>query len=270
LDVTWSLAIEEQFYLLWPMAVYGLNRKRLLQVCAFVFVTAFLIRLCMTMQGINPIAVYVFTLGRFDAIAVGAFVALLSAGSNPIASSTVPRRVWLGTAVILVGWGILRGSFHNMDPMIQTVGLSLIAVNHGALLTMLLSLRSSHWVARSFSTAFLRAAGKYSYAMYLFHMPVRAFVRDHFYGLTQSASVFGFNLPGQVLFVTVGATLTFVIALISWHLWEHPFLLLKKHFPLGKKSERNENTDRSRPASQKVVLPLLARSRALFAKRKAA
>jgi peptidoglycan/LPS O-acetylase OafA/YrhL len=249
LDVTWSLAIEEQFYLLWPLAVYTLNRNRLLQVCVLVFLTGFLIRFLMTMQAINPISVLVFTPGRFDVIAAGAFVALLTAGPYPSwASPAASRRIWIVTAISLLGIGLLRGSLDNMDPLVQTLGLSLIAVNYGALLMMLLAhinsgCRSVRWL----SSRFLRAMGKYSYAMYLFHMPVGAFVRDRFYGPTDLATVFGSRLPGQMIFFALAGTLTFALALISWHAWEYPFLQLKKYFPLGP-TRRASNEHRSAQA----------------------
>jgi peptidoglycan/LPS O-acetylase OafA/YrhL len=93
LDVTWSLAIEEQFYVMWPWVVYKLNRGKLLQLCLAVFLTAFVIRMTLTIGGINPISIYVFTPGRFDSIMAGAFVALTAAGSGGIQKLFSARRI---------------------------------------------------------------------------------------------------------------------------------------------------------------------------------
>jgi peptidoglycan/LPS O-acetylase OafA/YrhL len=227
LDVTWSLAIEEQFYVLWPLVVFKLNRDRLLQTCLFVFVTAFIIRSIMTIWGMNSISTYVFTLGRFDVIAAGAFVALAAEGPGGIQRLLPARRIWVITAIALLGLFVWRGGMYNMDPVILTIGLSLVAMNFSALLAVVVSLPPGHWLVRVFSMRFLRAFGKYSYAMYLIHVPLSALVRDTLYSPNHFFSLFGSRLPGQMLFYVLTTMLIFTIAFASWHLWEKHFLKLK-------------------------------------------
>jgi peptidoglycan/LPS O-acetylase OafA/YrhL len=115
LDVTWSLAIEEQFYLLWPWVVYRFDRRRLLQVCGLVFVTALITRGVMTIAGMSPISVYVLTPARLDVLAAGAFVALIVAGEGGVRSLYPAKRIWVVTAAMWMGLMLWRGGSDNMD-----------------------------------------------------------------------------------------------------------------------------------------------------------
>jgi len=227
LDVTWSLGIEEQFYFLWPSVVCYLNRKRLLKICLGVVVAAFAIRVVMTVGEMSPVSTYVFTLGRFDAIAAGAFVALAGAGSGGIDRLFPACRIWGMTAAALAGLFLWRGT-NNLDPIVLTVGLSLVALNFAALLAIILSVRSNHWLVRLFSLGWLRSFGKYSYAMYLVHVPVAAGVRELFYGPNDFPSLVGSRIPGQILFYLLTTTLIFTLAFVSWHLCEKHFLRLRR------------------------------------------
>jgi len=223
LDVTWSLAIEEQFYLLWPSVVFNLSRERLRKICVGIFVAAFLVRVIMTLGGMNPIATYVFTAARFDVIAAGIFVALTTMGPGALRPA---RRIWVATSVALLGLFLWRGT-SNFDPIVQTLGLSLVALNFAALLATVLSLPPTHWLVRLFSMRSLRSLGKYSYAMYLVHVPLAAVVRDTMYGPNELLSLFGSKVPGQMIFLVLAISLIFAVAFVSWHTCEKQFLRLK-------------------------------------------
>lgn len=230
LDVTWSLAIEEQFYLLWPWVVYAFNRERLLRICLVIFSTAFIVRTAMTLADMNAISTYVFTLGRLDVLAAGAFVALAAEGSSGIQGLLPARRICIITGVVCLGLAVWRGGASNMDPVILTVGLSFVAIHFAAFIAAVRTLPSEHWLVQLLSSKPLRAFGKYSFAIYLVHMPLSALVRDTLYHPHQFLTLWGSKLPGQLLF-SIGTTLlVFIIAFTSWHLWEKHFLKLKKSF----------------------------------------
>lgn len=230
LDVTWSLAIEEQFYLLWPWVVHTFNRERLLRICLVIFSTAFIVRTGMTLAEINPISTFVFTPGRLDVLAAGAFVALAGEGSSGSRGLQPARWIVAITGVACLGIAIWRGGAFNMDPVVLTVGLSLVAIHFAALIAVIRTLPSDHWLVRFFSSKLLRAFGKYSFAIYLVHMPLSALVRDTLYHPHQFLTLWGSKLPGQMLFYVGTTLLVFFVAFASWHLWEKHFLQLKKSF----------------------------------------
>jgi peptidoglycan/LPS O-acetylase OafA/YrhL len=77
LDHFWSLALEEQFYLLWPVAVYALSRRRLIALCVCAGLAAPVLRMMLHAAG-DDLAAYALMPARSDALAAGALVALLA------------------------------------------------------------------------------------------------------------------------------------------------------------------------------------------------
>lgn len=232
LDVTWSLAIEEQFYFLWPWVVYTFNRERLLRICLGIFFTAFIVRTGMTLADMNAISIYVFTPGRLDVLAAGAFVALIGEGSRGIRALLLAQQIFIITGIICLGLAIWRGGASNADPVILTVGLSLISIHFAAFIALVRTLPSDHWLVTLLSSTLLRVFGKYSFAMYLAHVPLSALVRDTLYPPDQLLTLGGSKLPGQMLFYVGTISFTFVVAFLSWHCWEKHFLKLKRSFVL--------------------------------------
>jgi len=234
LDVSWSLAIEEQFYLFWPVVVLLLPRRSLLPFCGGLLVGALALRIAMTLAGVSPIPIYVLPFTRMDALAAGALVALLVRGPGGLAALLpAARRLLAGTGAVLVGLGLWQRGFHWDNALVQTLGYSLLALFFAALLTLTLGLEPMSQGGRLLGAAWLRALGRYSYALYLFHLPVRGVLRDLVYGPAQFPSLLGSQLPGQLLFYGLASTITFALAWLSWQLYEQPFLRLKTHFPLA-------------------------------------
>jgi len=87
---------------------------------------------------------------------------------------------------------------------------------------------SSAW-PRLLSAGWLRAFGKYSYCLYLVHLPVMRVVRVLVLGPAQF-DLLGSPLVGQLLFYLVATAPAFAIAWLSWHLYEGPILRLKDSF----------------------------------------
>src|SRR5262249_32690328 len=99
----WSLAVEEQFYLIWPFVVFSLSTDRLMRTCGALVVTALLIRIVMVV-GHAPVSWnYTFTITRWDALGCGAAIAV--AMRDPFWYERVSR--WLRLCVIPVGSGLL-------------------------------------------------------------------------------------------------------------------------------------------------------------------
>lgn len=118
--------------------------------------------------------------------------------------------------------------FTDAGPEWKTVGLSLVALSFAALLATVLSLPPAHRLVQLFSTRWLRSFGKYSYAMYLVHVPLAAVVRDTIYGPNELLSLFGSKIPGQIVFYILAMSLIFGVAVVSWHACEKHFLQLKR------------------------------------------
>jgi peptidoglycan/LPS O-acetylase OafA/YrhL len=87
LAVSWSLAIEEQFYLVWPVVVSLLSRRHLIWTCGALILTALSLRIWMVSAGVHPTTIYVLPFNRMDALAT-----TLARRSAPRTRHLVPGR----------------------------------------------------------------------------------------------------------------------------------------------------------------------------------
>lgn len=262
LDISWSLAIEEQFYLLWPTVVFFFARKALMRVCIALVLAAIAWRTALLLgfeRGAftNPIGIYVMTPGRLDALAIGAWVALavrapggleraltLARTALPLAAAGVIGIVVLDSSRRWFPQDLLDQSFVGFS--MQSVGYTAFAVFFAAILVLTLTAPSESAVGRFFTWRFMRTLGQYSYAMYLFHLPIRALIRDRIFGPTAEGlaprirfpRVLGSEIPGQLIFYVVATAATLALAWLSWHCFEKHFLKLKRFFPAQRKRKR--------------------------------
>jgi peptidoglycan/LPS O-acetylase OafA/YrhL len=229
----WSLAIEEQFYLIWPWLVFSLSRRALLRICAATVVGALLLRVVLDGRGLW-LPSYVLTSTRLDPLAVGAALALIwrQPGDSAVAARwSRPVLIVAGASLALMF--VLRRGLRFQDPIVGTLGFSLLAILFGALLFMSLSApatgRAMGRTRRVLTSAPLRFLGKYSYALYVFHQPIAWRLSALGLGAVLIPKVGG-RLPAVACFAAVALALSLVAALASWNLWEKYFLKLKRRF----------------------------------------
>jgi peptidoglycan/LPS O-acetylase OafA/YrhL len=247
LDITWSLAIEEHFYLIWPWVVRRCDERRLLAICAVTALGALAMRAALAAAGAPSIAGYTLTPCRLDTLATGAAIALAVARPGGFAALARPARAVLPAALALFAacyaWVRLRApavppargleaatvralSF-TTEPLILTVGFTLLCVVYGALLVWVLTAPAGSLRARAFEAAWLRSFGRYSYGMYLLHLPAAMLLTE-------------FLPPGryprqyllvQPVFWALAFASSYGLARLSWLVVEQPMLRLKRFFP---------------------------------------
>jgi peptidoglycan/LPS O-acetylase OafA/YrhL len=234
----WSLAVEEQFYLLWPFVVYWADRKGLVRICAAAFLLAILVRAGLHLSTSNGIAGYTLLAARLDPLAAGALVAALvrsPRGAELALRSAKP--VALGSLAVLLGiagWNLaIRPLGTLLPPLaldVQLVGYPAIALLAAAVVVMATTAGERSHTGRVLTSAPLRALGRYSYAIYLFHLPLRDAARSHFLRAGGLPLIFGSQIPAQIAVILIGLALTYLAALVSWHAFEKHFLALKDRF----------------------------------------
>ena len=213
----WSLAIEEQFYLVWPAVVWLVPRRGLKWVCVSLAAAALLARFYLGILGYDPEAIYRMTPGRMDTLALGAFVAVgvrdfrgaLDRWAGPVFVASA--------AAFLVVWLVNPGPVWS-DLAMRTAGASLLAVIYAAFVFRAAT-QNSGPLHRLLSAGVLRACGKYSYAMYVLHSAP--------FHLTANLARHSPLLTVKYLYFPALALVAYGLARISWRVIESPFLRLK-------------------------------------------
>jgi peptidoglycan/LPS O-acetylase OafA/YrhL len=229
----WSLALEEQFYLVWPAVVLLLSPRQLRRACAAILVGALALRLAMLQGDGGELAAYALMPARADTLAAGAWVAVALRTGVPLEGIRRHARWALLASGVAIAAMFVRG--HGLpydDYLVQTIGYTCLALGFAALLALALDSPGRATVlGAAFRNPALRGLGKYSYAMYCFHPLIQDGLRSFDVHASTVPIVGGSVLPGIAAYGAVVLTLTFASAYLSWHLFEKHFLRLKDRFP---------------------------------------
>lgn len=255
----WSVSIEEQFYIVWPAVVLLMNRQRLKFVCLCCICASFSLRVILMLSHGGPVPTYVSTATRLDGLALGALIAAMirEPGEIDLLVRNIRIAGSIGLAFIL-GMFVFHGGLNmnsivdNPDSLtpysftVMTFGLLAVALFFSWFLVMGLVAPPRSLLVRFLSSRVLRMFGKYSYCMYLWHMPVQFFLLGTV-GVwpRKFPTLFGSQLPGQLVLYACLIGVTLVCAMISWQLFEKQFLKLKRFFPYGTVVEPGRTPDRN-------------------------
>lgn len=219
-NITWSLAIEEQFYLLWPpllvaMLRLGWSRRRVLTVltAAALFVPVY--RALLWRHGVAHGRLYYGSDTRADALLWGCVAGLLVSW-NLIARGRAAE-FWLRAAawLALLLLAVFMNLFGAATPFMYLGGFALVEVAVAVLL-LALSVAPPRPMLAALRCAPLVWTGRISYGLYLWHWPV---------------NWYAYLLPGsRGTRAVLGVALSFVAATVSFYLVERPFLRLKRRF----------------------------------------
>ena len=227
----WSLAVEEQFYLFWPIVIFFCDRRQLMTICVVCFLGSFAVRLGLALAG-NPLAAYVLTPARMDTLAVGAFIALVV--RQPGGVMRLARWIWPICLVFVPALAAMLVWQHGLrltNMIVQTAGYSMLAATFGAMLVAALTSSTSRGIGKFFAHPVLVFFGHYSYALYVFHHPVVLAMQKSFVNENGLPFFLGSQLAYQLLFFSLATAISVGLALLSWHAYEVHFLKLKALFP---------------------------------------
>ncbi|HEY0681637.1 MAG TPA: acyltransferase [Steroidobacter sp.] len=203
LDITWSLSLEEQFYLIWPALIYRMSNRQVMAVCLALIMAMPLVRIVLW----EPLGwMWLHMVFRADSFAVGALLAILMREGLPVRHFRWLVVLW-APVLYLAG----TGNFARNSLLVGTIGYSMTALACGGLLLIAKD-------ARVFALAPLRQVGKVSYGVYIYH-PLC---------LVAASLALGEMTP-WVRLIGVSA-LTIAVATASFYLFEQPLLRLKRHF----------------------------------------
>lgn len=226
----WSLAVEEQFYLVWPALVLLCGRS-IFQLSAFLFALAIVLRPFLYALGVTTTALYVMTITHLDGLVVGAMLAVYLRTRTLTDSTLHWFKISAGAALAGVALVFfLERSCYFYTPGAATIVYPLLAVFFGWILTSALRTDHAPFVRCLVEGSVIRSFGKYSYALYLIHHPIGTLVERHIFNPV-SHTIAGSVLPAMFLYALLCTILCWLAAITSWNLYERHFLRLKHYFP---------------------------------------
>lgn len=211
-SILWSVSVEEQFYVTWPLLIKSVNRRRaMILVCVGLIVAANLVRVYLWTTHHMVGRVFENTLAQLDTIAFGALLAIVG----------MPRLNWPGRILLAAGsWTalVVCGWFYDATPNFVLFGFPAVCVASMGLLV------AANGVPLR-PTSYLVRLGKISYGLYVYHTLALLLAGMALHGRTGS-------LPRMALYVAGGFVMTVTLAEASYRWLETPFLRLKERYTL--------------------------------------
>lgn len=220
--ILWSLAIEEQFYLIWPFIVRLCTADQLLRSSVALIVIAPLARALMLSAGTDYPAIYVLTFCRVDALAAGAVMAVLYSSGRwqEHIASTKRLAVPALAMIMLTLLAPFSPSLPQTRPWFFSVfGYSWLAISFAIVLGASLEIQGS--IRAVLTSTVLTFLGRRCYGLYLWHVVAAACVL-----IAAKPWEVSFQLHVFLWLVTL-----LMMASASWHFFERPILRFKRFLP---------------------------------------
>jgi peptidoglycan/LPS O-acetylase OafA/YrhL len=221
LGALWSLAVEEQFYLIVPTVVRFLSPPRLLLMlsCAIIFAPIFRILLYTYLPN-HPAAPYMLTPCRVDALAMGVLLAYGWRNERWKAAFYRYQTLIFGTCSLLLGGFLYLAIWRPFQYSLTMYswGYFVVDVLFASLLAIAIMMPGSPWAAVC-RLPFLTELGRVSYCLYVIHMAMNLVCHKLFFHRIPR-----FESWSTALVSAFAAVLSYGLAVLSWKFFEHPLL----------------------------------------------
>jgi peptidoglycan/LPS O-acetylase OafA/YrhL len=220
----WTLAIEEQFYLLWPILVYNVRNRVLLCLCIAAVPLEYALRLLPAVVRMDALTDHQFsqrlTPLHSEGLFAGAAVAIML-WEGIIGPSTLKLTKLVGASVGVLALLFIR--WNSAPHWIFASRLSLLALGCAALVAVLVVDTGESLVPRILSSPALKSMGRMSFSIYVLHLPIINYMRVYVFSRPPTRAILLGHLGGYLL-------VTVMCAHFVWRILEEPALALKRHF----------------------------------------
>jgi len=224
LQPTWSLAVEEQYYVLWALVVYFFSRKALRNWLIGMILFSTVLRAVSYFHGASLEFLHNFTLNRLEPLAAGGLAAVWLR-SGRASFLTWRRGAWIaillgvgGVCLVLVDWGIPTMIFDY----------AFVAAAFAGVIALALVGNTARWsFGKVLMQPWLTYTGKISYGIYLIHVPIFMAIAYAAQGKWGKQAI---PFERQVLIAAVAFAAAFLLASLSWRYFERPILRFKEKF----------------------------------------
>jgi len=222
---TWSLAVEEQFYLLWPLLVWVTSSRHLFKLSIGLIITSILSRLLILHFTQNPFLDFSTLFSNFDTLALGTLLAIYD-DHQVFVRLRIPAFL-ISTLLLLISiysigysklWTPVQWTFTGFGPFF----LSILGFFFFTLLMVIL--HAPQWLLSWIDKPPIAFIGKISYGIYIYHSMVIIVVNK-----AVTWALYPANGPiANVIVSFVSITLTIFLSWLSYRYFEQKFLRLKR------------------------------------------
>jgi peptidoglycan/LPS O-acetylase OafA/YrhL len=228
----WSLAVEEQFYFVWPLVILLLSEKAIVRICYIALPCALLLRIFLYFIYFdNQVGLVQITSSRVDGLFMGAICSIyMFLRKRPVPMGSIIVCGSAGSAIL--GYIAI---FHRYELVSRALWMGTIGITGYALLSTALVAISQHklpFVQKVLTLKWMLLAGKYSYGMYVYHIFIIFAIRHYLVSFSSLRLDLGvrFGFPVIILAIIIEMVVVYLVAKVSYDLYEARFLRLKKYF----------------------------------------
>ncbi|MBL8888590.1 MAG: acyltransferase [Planctomycetaceae bacterium] len=250
----WSLAVEEQYYLVWPVIVFFLPSKTLLRFSLTALLILTSLRIGFSIAEFGSVAEKVFTLFRLDGLLLGSMAAIVTRDLPTWRNHIGVYRLSLAILFLMLVATLPLGSND------YTIRFTLVSGAAVALLLASLSGTPKSIEKILLDNAPMRSLGKYSYAMYVFQLPMVPLLAPWVSPASLTTQI-GSPIGAGIVYVVLMFFLTYALAIFSWYGFEMWFLKLRDYWPNGSVDPPREPNSEKSPTSSVTTPKFMASSR---------
>lgn len=228
--VLWSLAVEEHFYLLWPIAVLLLNRRAFLILSITIFLGCPAVRAVFAARGMDRVLVHDLSWFRFDGLAAGAILAMWAR------SRVCTKKI----SLVIAGFLLFAFAFIEfIGPRFGHTASSALNFSRtylifAAFFVLAFAYRGTPWT-QFLRNRFMRFSATLSYCLYLIHLSIG----DGCTYLIRHQNLITMSPTGLLwLRAAVMIGVSFVVAALSWKYFERPILMPLSGSPQNRESRQ--------------------------------
>jgi len=219
----WSLAVEEQFYMFWPLVILFIKPNKTYLTIVGTIILAMLVRTHLYFNVGKWMATAYFTLSCMHALGIGALLAYVTIYKNRI-TDEISRPIYLyASAVIYIGL-LAINSYYNIGwykEIFDELLFSIVA----ALIILRASTNGFTFALKYLlENKFVTYSGKISYGLYVYHL----FIPTLFYFISPRL---GISISNKYTAFVAFYFLTFLVAHLSWKIIENPINKIKEKVP---------------------------------------
>lgn len=210
----WSLAVEEHFYLFWPILIFYFNNKKIIYIICLLILFPILLRFYMLTKNFE---ISWFTLTQIDSLAIGSLLSFLE--KNKTLNLKFANKFFIPALSLIFIISLFIFLSNNVNEIYyQSIKYTLWGLIYFFILAYLLSINSKHLFNLFLGNSFLNFTGKISYGLYVYHFIILDIIIYHF------------NNEYWIINFILYFIATYIISTLSYFLFEIKFLKLKSNF----------------------------------------